>query len=130
MKKRVKDRVDCIELLETTINSLNCKANEEIKKHYTYKFLKGKDPVGNNNHYNILKVYVNDLETNKRTVIFENKYMFNNPAERITVAWKKELIKSFLYHCMGFFLVNIEHQSKKQDVQAAIEHKIALDANR
>lgn len=129
-------KVSCIILLDTIITNLNKQVNNELNKHYTYKFKQGKskNPLptkkGLKHYYNTLIVHVSDLKTNKRVILFEEHYVFENPSERLTKDWKRSLIELFLYTSMGFFLINKEAHVEEQLIKEAVKQNIKLDANR
>lgn len=53
-------------------------------------------------------VYLHNLETNERLVLFTSQFFPKNPSEILTSGYKRQLYIELLYNCFGIFAVNME----------------------
>ena len=132
----MKPEVNIIDFLESIIK----KANEnnrlkDVKKVYELKLVKDTVPLNQIQAINKkkggaksnkvpckkLRLYLHDLETNKRTVLYENTAVYKDPRKAITGEYRITLYKDFLLQCTIFTLSNIEDVLKQQQAKKALE---------
>lgn len=129
----LKNDINIVSLLEFYIERLNNQSKEaDIKKVYSYTIKKGTRPLDNSRgqlkkggkttftHYKVFKFYVADLDTGKRTILYEDNYIASNPADYLKVNYKRVLIRQFLYQVFGMFSINMETQIITSEAEKAI----------
>lgn len=127
--------VNIIDFLDECIEKTNkINKGEGITKAYEIKIVRSKRSLNENQAINkkggaksnlvpckTLVLYLHDLETNKRTALYENTAIFKDPRKGITGKYTINLYKDFVFQCLVFTLRNIEAIQEKEQAKKALE---------
>lgn len=112
-------KVDLEATITAFFNALNTASEkEELNKTFTFKARSSKKET-------YFKVYSNDLNTNKRRVVYEKQYEIN-VKDQLKGDWKLDAYADFLYEGMVYFLIQKDSTIEKDNLKEIITLKNSL----
>lgn len=124
------NNIDIVVTIEEMVRRFN-KQNEEAKtdKLYSISINSKKQPVeGSSTNQKkggktikCLSLYLNDLKTGERLLLYTNSFIPKSPAHLLTTNYKVLLYREMFYNFFAFSAINIENIKRKEQAEKAIQ---------
>ena len=132
------NNIDIVRTVDEMIERLNSQCKEaNIEKNYSIS-IKTKEQSFESNANNqkkggtrkvkVLNLYLNDLVTGERLLLYDNTFIPKNPSTLLTTNYKVLLYREMFYSMFAFSCVNFESLKREQATNKAIEHATKINS--